>query len=322
MNAEQARQHRPIAAENGRASQQVPAASPPAALIWHLVKSLRAYQWSKNTLLFAALVFARQLTVPHQVARALLAFAAFCAASSALYLLNDILDAEQDRRHPEKCKRPVASGDLPVPVAWASAAVLGVIALALGWGLGLPFLAILALYMGMTIAYSFGLKNVFLLDVLIISIGFVIRALAGAIALNVVFTNWLVVCTLFLALFLSLSKRRHEIELLEEEAVNHREVLGHYTVPYLDGLNLVMACATLITYTIYTCSPEVVERLGTDHLYLTLPFVIYGLFRYVYLLHLNSHGGDPAKALIQDKSLAVTVLLWGAMCIAIIYGKI
>jgi len=321
MNLEQAQQERALTGESGFAPGQNRAASK-AAVFRHLLKSLRAYQWSKNTLLFAALVFARQLTVPGQVARALLAFAAFCVASSALYLLNDILDVEQDRRHPEKCRRPIASGKLPIPLAWVAAAVLCAVALGMGWSLGLPFLGILALYMAMTVAYSFGLKNVFLLDVLIISIGFVIRALAGAIALNVAFTNWLVVCTLFLALFLSLSKRRHEIELLEEEAVNHREVLGHYTLPYLDALNLVMACATLITYTIYTCSPEVVERLGTDHLYLTLPFVVYGLFRYLYLLHVNSHGGDPAKALIQDKSLAVTVLLWGAMCIAIIYGKI
>ncbi|MCX5769002.1 MAG: decaprenyl-phosphate phosphoribosyltransferase [Candidatus Hydrogenedentes bacterium] len=294
----------------------------PVVVLMQLFKSLRAYQWSKNLLLFAALVFARQLHVPDQLRKSVVAFLAFCAASSAMYLLNDILDVNQDRLHPEKCKRPIAGGNLPIPLAGVAAVVLGAVAGVMSWYLGRGFLGIMAVYVFITVAYSLGLKNVFLLDVLVISIGFVIRALAGAVALDVAFSNWLMVCTLFLALFLSLSKRRHEIQLLEEEAVNHREVLGHYTVEYLDSLNLVVACATLITYTIYTCSPEVVERLGTDRLYLTLPFVVYGLFRYLYLLHVNTHGGDPARTLIKDKYLAVTVLLWGVLCIAIIYGKI
>ncbi|HUW62876.1 MAG TPA: decaprenyl-phosphate phosphoribosyltransferase [Candidatus Bathyarchaeia archaeon] len=297
-------------------------ASSPVVVFMQLFKSLRAYQWSKNLLLFAALVFARQLQVPGQLTKAVIAFLAFCAASSAMYMLNDILDVKQDRLHPEKCKRPIASGKLSISTAGAAAVVLGSVALGLSGFLGLGFLGIMAVYVFITVAYSLGLKNVFLVDVLVISIGFVIRALAGAVALDVPFSNWLMVCTLFLALFLSLSKRRYEIQLLEEEAVNHREVLGHYTVEYLDSLNLVVACATLITYTIYTCSPEVVERLGTDRLYLTLPFVVYGLFRYLYLLHANTHGGDPARTLVKDKYLAVTVLLWGVLCVIIIYGKI
>jgi len=294
----------------------------PVAVLMQLFKSLRAYQWSKNLLLFAALVFARQLQVPGQLTKAVIAFLAFCAASSAMYLLNDILDVNQDRLHPEKCKRPIASGKLSISTAGVAAVMLGAVALGLSGFLGLGFVSILGVYVFITVAYSLGLKNVFLVDVLVISIGFVIRALAGAVALDVAFSNWLMVCTLFLALFLSLSKRRYEIQLLEEEAVNHREVLGHYTVEYLDSLNLVVACATLITYTIYTCSPEVVERLGTDRLYLTLPFVVYGLFRYLYLLHANTHGGDPARTLVKDKYLAVTVLLWGVLCVIIIYGKI
>lgn len=294
----------------------------PVAILMQLFKSLRAYQWTKNLLLFAAIVFARQLHVPGQLKNAVVAFVAFCAASSAMYLLNDILDVKQDRLHPEKCKRPIASGKLSIPAAIAAAAALGAAAFGLSFWLGAKFAGIMAAYVIITVAYSLGLKNVFLLDVLVISVGFVIRALAGAVALDVSFSNWLVVCTLFLALFLSLSKRRHEIQLLESEAVNHREVLGHYTVPYLDSLNLVVVCATLITYTIYTCSPEVVQRLGTDRLYLTLPFVVYGLFRYLYLLHTNNHGGDPARTLVKDRYLAVTVLLWGVLCVVIIYGKL
>ena len=314
--------HEPVLTGDPRVGQNESGIGSPVVVFMQLFKSLRAYQWSKNMLLFAALVFARQLHVPGQLRNAIVAFAAFCAASSAMYLLNDILDVKQDRLHPEKCKRPIASGKLSISTAGVAAVMLGAGALGLSWFLGLRFLGIMAVYVGITVAYSLGLKNVFLVDVLVISIGFVIRALAGAVALDVAFSNWLVVCTLFLALFLSFSKRRHEIQLLEEEAVNHREVLGHYTVPYLDSLNLVVVCATLITYTIYTCSPEVVSRLGTDRLYLTLPFVVYGLFRYLYLLHINTHGGDPARTLVKDKYLAVTVLLWGVLCVVIIYGKL
>jgi 4-hydroxybenzoate polyprenyltransferase len=316
------RSREPVLAGNAGAGHNGSRMDSPVVVFMQVFKSLRAYQWSKNLLLFAALVFARQLEVPGQLTKAVVAFLAFCAASSAMYLLNDILDVKQDRLHPEKCKRPIASGRLSIRTAGLAAVVLGAVALGVAWFLGRGFLGILAVYVFATVAYSLGLKNVFLVDVLVISIGFVIRALAGAVALDVPFSNWLVVCTLFLALFLSLSKRRYEIQLLEEEAVNHREVLGHYTVQYLDSLNLVVACATLIAYTIYTCSPEVVSRLGTDRLYLTLPFVVYGLFRYLYLLHINTHGGDPARTLVRDKYLMVAVLLWGALCVLIIYGKL
>jgi len=290
-------------------------------MIITIVKALRVYQWSKNLLVFAALIFAQQLQVPAQFMRSIIAFAAFCAASSAIYLFNDIMDIENDRVHPEKCTRPLASGALSIGMAAGMIAGLLTAAAILAVQLNGPFCAILAFYVVLIVLYSLRLKRLVIVDVMVVAIGFVIRAMAGAIALSVTFSNWLVVCTMFLALFLGFSKRRHEIRFLNEGATNHRPVLLHYTIPYLDSLNILVAGATLITYTIYTCSPEVVVRLGTDKLYLTLPFVVYGLFRYLYLVQQNLDGGDPSSSLLKDKPLAFTVLLWGAACTGIIYWK-
>lgn len=283
---------------------------------------MRVHQWTKNVLVFAALVFAQELGQMEKVLSSLLAFAAFCAASSATYIFNDLRDLESDRKHPEKCKRPIASGEFRAPQAILLMLILLAVALGLAWLVRLPFVAMVASYLVLTLVYTAGLKHVLLVDVLCIAIGFVIRAMAGAVALDVGFSNWLVVCTLFLALFLALSKRRHEIALLGEEAVGHREVLRHYNLPLLDSLITIVAGAALITYTIYTCSPEVVERLGTDKLYLTLPFVVYGLFRYFHLIHHSEEpgGGNPSKTLLTDWPIGLTVLLWGATCVGLIYG--
>lgn len=286
-----------------------------------LFRALRVYQWSKNLLVFAALVFAQQLLYPEQVLRSLIAFAAFCAASSTMYLFNDIVDVENDRIHPEKRMRPIASGRLSLKVAWGIAGGLALVAALLAVALGPRFAAFLGGYVVLTASYTLGLKKVAIVDVLIVAVGFVIRAMAGAVALHVAFSNWLVVCTLFAALFLGISKRRHEIHLLNKEAFSHREVLGHYTVAYLDSLNLIVAGATLITYTIYTCSPEVVDRLHTDKLYLTLPFVVYGLFRYLYLVHQGLDGGDPSSTLFRDRAVLIAVVLWALSCVGIIYLK-
>jgi len=284
-----------------------------------LVKALRVYQWSKNVLVFIPLAFALQLHVPGQVLRSVLAFVAFCAASSAVYLLNDIMDVKRDRLHPEKRERPLASGAMRIPTAAVLSVLLAIASLLVGLFLGRTFLFMVLFYLGLHVLYNAGLKDVVIVDVLIVAVGFPLRAIAGAVALDVIFSNWLVVCTLFGALFLSISKRRHEIHLLEQEALNHRGVLGAYSVPYLDALNLIVAGGTLITYTIYTCSPEVVERLGTDKLYATLPFVVYGLFRYLYLVHHDLDVGDPSRALIKDRPLCIAVLLWALACIIILY---
>ena len=284
-----------------------------------LFKELRVYQWTKNLLVFGALIFARQLGEPLQIARSVVCFCAFCAASSLVYVFNDIMDVENDRVHPEKCKRPLASGAMSMGAAKAVMALLMVVALVVSSFLGPRVLVAVTIYVGITLLYSLGLKNVVIIDVMIVAIGFVVRAMAGAVALDVTFSNWLVVCTLFLALFLGISKRRHEIQSLEDLATSHREVLGHYSVPYLDSMTIIVGGATLITYTIYTCSPDVVERMQTDKLYLTLPLVVYGLFRYLYLVQRKLDGGDPSSTLLRDKPLAATVLLWVISCAAIIY---
>jgi 4-hydroxybenzoate polyprenyltransferase len=181
------------------------------------------------------------------------------------------------------------------------------------------FCGAVVFYLLLMLTYTLALKKVMFVDVLVIAIGFVFRAIAGAIVLGVNFSNWLAVCTLFLALFLGLGKRRCEIEVLEGAAAAHRDVLRSYTVHHLDSLLTIMAACTLLTYTIYTCSPEVVSRLGTDKLYVTLPFVVYGLFRYLHLIHHKNGGGDPSRTLLKDAPLALTVGLWGVACTVIIY---
>ena len=289
-------------------------------MISMLITALRVYQWPKNLVVFGALVFALELNHPAQIAKSVIAFFVMCAASSTVYLLNDLIDIDKDRAHPEKKNRPIASGALSVPVAIGLLLALGAGALAAAFALRTPFAGAVIAYLVLNLAYSFVFKNIMLVDVMAIAISFVIRGVAGALVLNVDFSNWLVVCTLFLALFLALGKRRREIGLLEEEAIKHREVLGHYSVPYLDALMIVLAATTLLAYTIYTCSPEVVERLHTDKLYVSLPFVVYGLFRYLYLVHHKSGGGDPSRTLVRDLPLLATVLLWGTTNVAIIYG--
>ena len=283
------------------------------------LQPLRIYQWSKNLLVLAPLIFARQVHHPDQVERSLLAFAAFCMAASATYVFNDLMDIEKDRAHPEKRNRAIASGAMQPGMAWALVAALLVLAVSLGVMLNIEFLGMLLGYIVLTISYSLLLKHLIIVDVLALALGFVLRAMGGAAALGIEFSNWLVVCTLFLAMFLALSKRRHEMVLLNEEARAHRRVLLHYTVPYLDQLILVVGGGALITYTIYTCSPEVVRRLGTDKLYLTLPFVIYGLFRYLFLVQHGNGGGDPSAMLVRDKGIAAAVVLWAAACGLIIY---
>lgn len=283
-----------------------------------VLRLLRVYQWSKNTLVLMPLVFAQQLLDGTAVVRSLLAMGAFCLASSATYIINDIRDLEYDRRHPVKRRRPIASGEISLQAATLTALVLLVAALALARVLSVPFLFALLGYLGLTLGYSAVLKNIFIVDVIVVALGFVLRAIAGAVAIDVVFSNWLIVCTLFLALFLALGKRRGEIALLEGEARNHREVLHHYSIAFIDQMLLIVAGGAMITFTIYTCSPEVVERLGTDKLYMTLPFVIYGLGRYLWLIQHNETG-DPSQVLLKDWPTCCAVLAWAVTCGIIIY---
>ena len=300
--------------------QNTPYMSQSSKQIIVILRALRVYQWPKNLLVLAALVFARQLGDSAQVFCGLMALASFCMAASATYLFNDIMDVEKDRAHPEKCRRPLPSGELSIALAWVMSLVLLAGSIAVAYAVRLEFLYALLLYAALTVSYSLILKRVIIVDVMTVAMGFVVRAIAGAVALDVAFSNWLVVCTLFLALFLTLSKRRHEIILLEEDAGGHRSVLLHYSVHYLDQLILIMAGGALLTYTIYTCSPEVVQNFKTDKLYMTIPFVVYGLFRYLFLLHQRQEGGDPSSTLLKDWPLGINVLAWALTCVFIIYA--
>lgn len=284
-----------------------------------LLESLRPDQWTKNLIVFAALIFGRRLLDPAAVGRSLAAFLIFCALSGVVYLINDVLDREADRRHPHKSRRPIASGSLSPTVALLGAAVLGTVALVAAWRLGWEFAAVAAGYLGLFGVYSQTLKHVVILDVLAIAMGFVLRAVAGGVVIGVPISDWLLVCTVLLALFLGLSKRRQEIILLAEGAGEHRKILEEYSPYLLDQMISVVTASTLVAYVIYCLSPETTERFGTHWLVLTIPFPIYGIFRYLYLVHRRDGGASPADMLLRDRPLLACVALWGLAVIAIVY---
>jgi 4-hydroxybenzoate polyprenyltransferase len=279
---------------------------------------MRPEQWTKNLIVFAALVFGRQLFDPAAVGRSLAAFFIFCAISGVVYVMNDVIDREADRLHPLKRSRPIAAGELSLPAALSSAGVVAGAALAaafwlqplLGW-IGTAYLALFA-------GYSRVLKHVVILDVLTIAIGFVLRAAAGAAAIAVPMSQWLLVCTILLALFLGLSKRRHELTLLAGAAPGHRRILEEYNPYLLDQMIGVVTASTLMAYIIYCTSPETTGKFGTSQLVLTTPFPIYGIFRYLYLVHQRG-SGSPSEVLLTDRPLVACIALWGLAVVAIIY---
>ena len=291
----------------------------PRPILLNLLISLRPGQWTKNLFVFAALVFAQRLNDPEAVVKAVIAFFVFCALSSTVYLVNDVFDREQDRNHPLKAHRPVATGALSPAAALTAAAILGVVAMAVAWVVGPQFFLLGAAYVLLLSAYSAFLKHIVILDVLTIAAGFALRASAGAAAIGVPISHWLLVCTTLLALFIALSKRRHELTLLTERAIDHRPILGDYTPYLLDQMISVVTASTLIAYAFYTISPETTAKFGTDLLSLTIPFPLYGIFRYLYLVHLRAKGGSPAELVINDRPLLVCVGLWALSVILIIY---
>jgi 4-hydroxybenzoate polyprenyltransferase len=290
----------------------------PSTLLSLLI-SLRPGQWTKNLFVFAALVFAQRLTDATAVINASLAFAVFCALSGAVYLVNDVFDREQDRRHPLKQHRPIASGAMSPRVAVVSAVMLATGALATAYALAPEFFAMAAGYTVLLSSYSAVLKHIVIVDVLTVAAGFTLRAAAGAAAIAVPISHWLLVCTTLLALFIALSKRRHELTLLTSSATDHRPILGDYTPYLLDQMISVVTASTLIAYAFYTISPETTEKFGTDLLSLTIPFPLYGIFRYLYLVHRREQGGSPAELVVNDRPLLVCVALWSLSVILIIY---
>jgi 4-hydroxybenzoate polyprenyltransferase len=297
-----------------------PAPARPAVL--DLLSSLRPYQWTKNLIIFAALMFGGRLLDARSLAYSAAAFAIFCALSGVVYLINDVADREADRRHPVKMHRPIASGALPVPVALSAALVLAAGALASAFLLR-PLFGVLAVsYVALLALYSGPLKHIVIIDVLTIAIGFVLRAAAGAVAIDVPISHWLYVLTILLALFLALSKRRHELVLLADRATGHRRILEEYSPYLLDQMISVVSASTLVAYAFYTVSPETVAKFGTDRLGLTLPFPLYGIFRYLYLVHRREGGGSPAEMLLTDRPLLLCVALWALAVALIIYGPV
>jgi 4-hydroxybenzoate polyprenyltransferase len=281
--------------------------------------SLRPDQWTKNLIVFAALIFAVKLLDPAALANASAAFLIFCGLSGAVYLLNDVSDYEQDRLHPLKRLRPIASGELSPGTAMIAAVVLSVVALAAAYALRPAFALTAAAYLALFVVYTRSLKHIVVLDVMAIAIGFVLRAVAGGLVINVHISNWLLVCTMLGALFLGLAKRRHEITLLAEGAKGHRRILEEYDPYLLDQMIGVVAAATMVAYIIYCASPETHAYFGTEWMVLTTPFPIYGLFRYLYLVHRKAGGGSPSDMLLEDRPLLACVLLWGLTSVAIIY---
>jgi 4-hydroxybenzoate polyprenyltransferase len=284
-----------------------------------LLASLRPRQWVKNLFVFAGVIFSQQLLTP-RVWPALAAFAIFCGLSGAIYLFNDVADVDKDRLHPSKRRRPVASGALPIGAAIASGVLLLAGCLAAAFRLS-PAFGLVALFYGVLLtAYSLWLKHLVILDVLTVAAGFVLRAVAGAVAVDVEISGWLLICTILIALFLALGKRRHEYRSLTGDAAAHRPILAEYSEGFLDQMISVVTASTVTTYALYTMSPDTVAKFHTRLLPLTLPFVLYGIFRYLYLLYRRDLGGNPSDLLVTDRGLLLDALLWMLATLAIIYG--
>lgn len=280
------------------------------ALSWPVLRLLRPHQWLKNGFVFVGPLFGHAWHDPVMVGQALAAFAAFCLLSSAVYVMNDLLDCEQDRQHPQKRHRPLAAGTAGVPAAIALAALclLGGSVLAVFYAGAAPW--IFFAYVLINIAYSLGLKHVVILDVFIIASGFMLRILAGTLGLGIAPSHWLLLCGLMLTLFLGFAKRLSELNALQEESSGHRRVLEHYTAAMLDQFISITAAATVISYALYTVSAETAALHGTRQLILTVPFVLYGMLRYLWRLHSQGGGGDAAQELLADPHLLAAVAGW------------
>ncbi len=283
--------------------------------------SLRPRQWVKNFFVFAGLIFSQSLFTP-LVWPALGAFLIFCGLSGAIYVFNDLADVEKDRRHPAKRYRPIARGALAVPAAAALGVGILVVSLAAAFWLSVPFGLVAAAYAALLSAYSVWLKHLVILDVLTVAVGFVLRAVAGAAAISVEISGWLVICTILIALFLALGKRRHEYRTLRGDAAAHRPILAEYSEGFLDQMVAVVTASTVTAYALYTMSPDTVAKFHTRMLPVTLPFVLYGIFRYLYLLYRRDMGGNPSDLLLNDRALLVNTVLWILALFVIIYGPV
>jgi 4-hydroxybenzoate polyprenyltransferase len=283
-----------------------------------LIKTMRPKQWTKNVFVFIAVIFDRQLGHPTALLRTSIAFALFCLLSSAVYILNDVVDVEADRKHPKKCNRPIAHGDLPIPVALGAIVVILLFTIPACFYLSLTFGYIAIGYFTVNVLYSLRLKHISLIDVLILASGFVLRVAAGVSVIHVErFSPWLYVMMTLGALFIGLGKRRAELVLLEDNATSHRKVLEGYSIPFLDQLITIVSSTTIVAYSLYTFSAP---NLPENHtMMLTIPFVLYGIFRYLYLIQIKGEGGSPEDLILTDRPLQVAIGLMGVTVFIIFY---
>lgn len=283
-----------------------------------LLKTIRPRQWTKNAFVFAALVFDGKLFQLSDFLRTLAGFGLFCLISSAVYVINDLFDIQADRQHPVKKNRPIASGKLPLPMAVAAGITLTLAALLSAYLLSWQFALTLLVYFAMMLAYSKWLKHVPILDVLILATGFVLRVHSGTTLIVVErFSPWLYVLMTLLALYLGFGKRRAELALLADDASNHRKVLDGYTIPLLDQLITIVSGTTIVAYSLYTFFRP--EAPGNHALMLTIPFVVYAIFRYLYLIEVKQIGGEPEEILLKDRPFQISILLWGLAVLAVFY---
>lgn len=282
-----------------------------------LIAAMRPKQWTKNGLIFGGLIFAFKVSSPQLVAITLVAFALFCLLSSATYLLNDVADLHSDRQHPLKKHRPIASGLVKPRLATVTAGAMLVVGIAGAFALGGPFGLVALAYVVLTLSYSAFLKHVVIVDVFTLAAGFVLRAVAGAVVINVPISPWLYVCTVLGALFVGLAKRRHELILLNDDAAKHRPILQEYSPYLLDQMITIVTSTTLVAYSLYTFSAD---NLPKNHaMMVTIPFVLYGIFRYLYLVHQRDGGGTPEDIILRDRPLLADIFLWAATSMTVLY---
>lgn len=282
------------------------------------LRLLRPRQWFKNVFVFAGLVFSQQFLHPESIEKSIYAFIVFSFLSSSGYIINDIIDYREDSEHPVKSKRPIAAGKITrMPAAFLAAGLMCA-ALAAAFFLSIDFFLVCLLYGGLMLLYSSAIKNIVILDVLFVAFGYVLRAIAGAVVIKVEISSWLLLCTLLLALFLVISKRRTEIVLLGADASKHRRILGQYSPELLNQMIAVVTAACIVAYCLYTLSPETITKFGTKNLILTVPFVVYGIFRYLFITYQKAQTDIPERVLLQDLPLQICLFAWIVSCILII----
>jgi len=285
----------------------------------YILISMRPKQWVKNLFVFAGLIFSRNLMDPHLLMKVTLGFALFSVMASSIYLFNDIRDIGNDRNHRDKHKRPIASGILKISTAYVVSIALAIVSLVSAFWLNPKFFFILAIYGVVNAAYSIRLKQMVIIDIMIIAFGFVLRVLAGTVLTGVSPSDWLIICTTTISLFLGFSKRRQELVLAGDNAGDQRLVLENYSLPFLDQMIAVVTGCTVISYALYTVSSETITRFGTRNLVLTIPFVLYGIFRYLYLVYQKVSGENPTEMIMKDVPSIVNVVLWFVVVVIVIY---